>query len=141
MVNDIVTGIAVKLDEEFGDKFKIYDSKVRQGTEVPCFYIKLLTTLRTPYIGDRRRISYPFDIHLLPDEGMDDVIMAETGETMMELLKRITLLNGDIVHGRDISFQITDGVLHFFVTYSVAVNNMDRADPMQECEIEVRADG
>jgi len=42
MINNIITGISQKLDEEFnvnGDEYTIYTDGVEQGLKEPCFFI------------------------------------------------------------------------------------------------------
>lgn len=36
-------------------------------------------------------------------------------------LERIALLDGDLVNGADVHYEIVDGVLHFFITYKMVV--------------------
>lgn len=139
MVNDIITGISIKLNNIFGDSYRTYDSNIEQGLKEPCFFIKLLTAFNIPYIGKRKKRNYPFDIHFFPEDNTDNASMLDIGDILISELEYITLQNGDILRGRDMSYQIIDGVLHLFCTYSVVLNRMEKEDPMENCEIEVES--
>lgn len=131
MVTDIVNGISVKLNKTFGDDFTTYSKNTEQGLHEPCFFIQLLTVLNTPFVGKRKRKDFPFDIHYFPVNDADNEAMIEIGEKMADSMEFITLLNGDVMHGKDISFQIIDGVLHFNITYSVFQNEINTESSME----------
>ena len=44
---------------------------------------------------------------------------------LFETLEYITLLNGDLVRGTNMHYEVIDGVLHFFVTYGLYVTKKD----------------
>ena len=141
MVNDIVNGISVKLNSTFGEGYKVYDVNVEQGLKRPCFFIKLLTSINTSLMGKRKKREYPFDVHYFPNDETDNVEMMGVGDNLMEALEYITLLNGDIVRGFDMTYEIIDGVLHFNVTYKVTLNDIRREDAMDEYGIDVKVRG
>ena len=141
MVNDIVNGISVKLNSTFGDGYKVHDINVEQGLKRPCFFIKLLTSINTSLMGKRKKREYPFDVHYFPNDETDNVEMMAMGDNLMEALEYITLLNGDIVRGFDMTYEIIDGVLHFNVTYKVILNDIRRDDAMDEYGIDVKVRG
>lgn len=131
MVTDIVNGISVKLNKTFGDDFTIYAKNTEQGLKEPCFFIKLLTVLNTPFIGKRKRRDFPFDIHFFPVDDTDNEAIMAIGEKMADSMEFITLLNGDVMRGKDITFEIIDGVLHFNITYSVFQNEVSVESSME----------
>lgn len=141
MVNDIINGISTKLNSTFGEGYKIYDVNVEQGLKKPCFFIKLLTAITTPYMGKRKKREYPFDVHYFPNDETDNVEMMAMGDNLMEALEYITLLNGDTVRGHDMTYEIIDGVLHFNITYKVTLNDISKEDAMDEYGIDVKARG
>lgn len=137
MVNDIVTGITVQLNKKFGDSKKIYTSNVEQGLEQPCFFVKLLTAINTPLIGKRKKRDYPFDIHYFPSDETDNEEMMAVGDCLMEVLEYIVMLDGDMLRGKDLEYEIRDGVLHFSVTYSCILNDITKGETMKEYDLEV----
>lgn len=141
MVNDIINGISIKLNSTFGDGYKNYDVNVEQGLQKPCFFIKLLTVITTPYMGKRKKREYTFDVHYFPKDETDNVEMMSVGDVLMDSLEYITLLNGDIVRGHDMTYEIIDGVLHFNITYKVTLNDISKEDAMDEYGIDVNVRG
>jgi hypothetical protein len=132
VVNDIVNGISVQLNTVFGDGYGIHTENVKQGLIEPCFFIKLLTTISTPFMGKRKKREYPFDIHYLPENDADNDGMYSVGDKLMESMEYITLLDGNILRGKDMTYEIIDGVLHFKVTYAVVLNDISREGAMDE---------
>ncbi len=137
MVNDITNGISIKLNSIHGDGHKIYDSNIRQELEPPCFFIKLIKVINTPFLGSRKKREYLFDVHYFLANDADTEYMNAVGDTLMEGLEYITLTNGDILRGKDMSYEVIDGVLHFNITYQVVLINMEKDDPMDQYGLEV----
>jgi len=42
-----------------------------------------------------------------------------------DALEYITLINGDLVHGTEMHYEVIDGVLHFFVNYNLFVKKAE----------------
>ena len=42
MINEIIDGISVAINTEFGDDYEIYTESIEQGLEEPCFSILCL---------------------------------------------------------------------------------------------------
>ena len=137
MVNDIINGISIKLNSVYGDSHKAHTSNVKQGLETPCFFIKCLTVINTPFMGKRKMREYNFDIHYFPKDETDNEEMLAVGEKLIETLEYITLLNGDIIRGTNLDYEIIDGVLHFRVTYKVMLINTGRDDAMDNYGLKV----
>ena len=51
MLNNVIAGIAIALNEEFGDDYEIYTEEIKQDLKEPCFFITLLI--------HPRQISHP----------------------------------------------------------------------------------
>ena len=51
MLNEIVQGIARRLNAAFGDDYEIYQNKVEQGLQEPCFFIAVLQPEAKPLLG------------------------------------------------------------------------------------------
>ncbi len=118
MINEIITGISLKLNEHFGDGYRIYKNDVKQGLKEPCFFIAVLAPSRTDRLGERWRMDIPFDVQYIPKAEGDNAELYEAGSTLMDILSIITLPDGSSYRGRDISCEIVDSVLHVFVTYT-----------------------
>ncbi len=120
MVNKIIAGISIKLNQVFGEDYEIYTSEIKQGLKEPCFFIKCLDVNQNQVIGSRYFRSQPFDIHYFPKTEEDSELL-ETVEKLFDTLEYITLEDGDLLHGSKMNGEVADDVLHFFVNYDLHV--------------------
>ena len=127
----ILDGISRKLDENF-DGVNIYgDESVEQGLDVPAFFVAVLPPSRSPELGPFHRTKYPFDIHYFPAAKGSNAELLGVAEQLWDVLDVITV-EGRPVRGTGMSYELADGVLHFFVSYSVAGRKAVPADPEME---------
>lgn len=131
MLNDIITGIAKALGTTFGPDYRVYKNDVKQGLTEPCFFIATLKPDQKPLLGDRAIWHNPFDIHFFPKEPGTNEELYNVAEQLMFGLRYITLPNGDLLRGLSISYEVVDGVLHFFVTYNMIVNILKELPVME----------
>jgi len=115
MILSIIDGISLRLDEYFGDDYKIYLEAVEQGVRTPCFFVKHEETMRKKLIGERYLARYKFDINYFPKNDKHE--MLSHAELLEDCLGLIELPDGDLVRGRGMRFSIKDGILHFYVEY------------------------
>jgi len=132
MVNDLIDGISIKLNQVFGDGKRIYSESVKQGLQEPCFFIAVLNPLQTQVIGNRYFRQQPFDIHYFPAVQDNNNELQEMASDLFIALEYITLANGDLVRGKEMRYEVVDGVLHFFVDYNMYVRKIEvPADDME----------
>lgn len=134
MGNDIVAGVSNGISEAFPD-CEIYQNDVTQGLLEPCFFIAILQSSRTPYPNGRREHTYPLDVSYFPKEGGDNETMADVSERLMDILDVITLPDGRMVRGTNLSAQVVDNVLHCDVTYTLFTREVSDDPLMEEAEI------
>lgn len=136
MLEQIIDGISIGLDAEFGSDYKIYsDCDVTQGLIEPCFFIAVLNAVQeSPTIGTYSH-EYPFDISYFPLKTGDNVEMHNVGLRLFEILEFINLPNGDKVKGNNLSYSIVDSVLHFKVDYKVHLRSEEQHDMMESVTI------
>lgn len=139
MLDDIVNGISIKLNDTFGDDYEIYSENVEQGLNEPCFFIKPLKASNKPFLGKRKQRTYPFDIAYFPKEGNEEMMQAS--DKMLDCLEYITLVNGDVLRGSSLESEIVDGVLHVSVKYNVFLNDISRDEPMETVESKLGTKG
>ena len=48
MVNRIIDGISIRINEVFGDDYEIYSEDIEQGFKEPCFFILPLNQKKSP---------------------------------------------------------------------------------------------
>lgn len=137
MVNEIINGISVKLNQVFGDGYEIYaDNDVVQGLNEPCFFISVLQPSQTNFLGQRYFREHPFDVHYFPKTSGDNVELQAMGSELFDALEYITLLNGDSVHGTSMNYEVVDGVLHFKVNYNLFLRKEEIKDSMESISID-----
>lgn len=121
MINDIISGITNGIYEEFGSGHKIYTENIEQGLSEPCFFIVLLEAQQSRIIGNRFMLNASFDVHYFPSTKAKNKEMQEAAQRLYGVLQRITLLDGDMLNGFDLKWEMVEDVLHFFVSYKPTV--------------------
>lgn len=132
MVNKLIDGISIKLNQVFGDKKRIYDGSVEQGLKEPCFLITILNSSQTQKIGLRYFRQHSFDIHYFPSIRDDNNELQGMGSDLFDALEYVTIENGDLVRGTKMNYEVVDGVLHFFVNYNMFVTKIEVPEDSME---------
>lgn len=130
MINALIDGISIQLNKVFGDKYETHAEGVEQGLEEPCFFIKVLNPNQEQIVGQRYFKNNPFDIHYFPEKDNEECY--EVAEKLFEALEYITLLNGDLIRGTDMNYEIINEVLHFFVKFNMHVNKIKTPEDNME---------
>ena len=134
-INDILDSISIKINELFEDDYKIYTDNVKQGLEMPCFFIKMLPSNKKILIGNRYENECNLVIHSMLDEANTEKYN-DISDKLYEL-EYITLLNGDILKGYGMRTEISDDVLLFFVTYKYfTYKNKAKDDDMENLTVD-----
>ncbi len=115
--NDVIDGISIKINKLFGDEYTIYTNNVKQGLDMPCFFIKSLPSSKKKLIGNRYENTDNIVIHTILEESEDIIEKLNDISAKLYGLEYIILLNNDILRGYDMKTEISDNVLLFFVTY------------------------
>ena len=66
MINQIIDGISVAINSEFGDPYEIYTESIEQGLVEPCFSILCLNPTINQVLGKRYFRRNQFCIHYFP---------------------------------------------------------------------------
>ena len=142
MVNNLIDGISIKLNQVFGDGKKIYSETVKQGLKEPCFFIAVLNPSQSKMIGGRYFRQHPFDVHYFPanTDGKNEE-MRRVASQLLDGLEYITLTNGDLVRGTNMNYEVVDGVLHFFVQYNMYIKKIEVIDDMETLTMETDVKG
>lgn len=132
MGNALMDGISVRLNETFGDGYRVYaDRSIEQGLVKPAFFIALLHSSQQQMIGTRYRATCTFDVHYFPQTPDDHTEMNAVAAQLFDALEVIRLLDGDLLRGRQMRQETIDGVLHFFVTYTMFPRKVIIQQPME----------
>ena len=136
MVNDIFDWITIALYDKFGENYTYYVEEVEQGASRPCFVVGALNPIikRTnPVRYDR---VFPIAIHYFSDKDNASQIKRDcydVAEKLVEALEEIRSTDKEfLVRGYDISWEITENVLQFFITYRFYVYKVEYVDLMEE---------
>lgn len=140
MIQETMEAIAVKLNSIFGDEYEIYQDHVKQGLKEPCFFIAVLKPEIIPLVGQRFIEQNPFDIQYFPKKQGDNVELFTVAQKLISAMDFITLLNGDLLHGTNISYEVIDDVLHFFVNYKIPMRKNLEKSCMEALETDVRTE-
>ena len=136
MIQEIIDGVAITLESEFGKEYEIYQHDVKQGLSTPCFLIILLEPSRRRQIGRRWRQDTPLDIHYFPAQDGNNKELALVADQLFSALEFVTLQNGEQMHGYDMRTEIVDGVLHFFVQYNAFLTQSNDVQRMEELDVQ-----
>ena len=118
-INEIQKAIAKALFNSFN--YPIYIDEIKSDAQFPCFVIETLNTEQKHLLDIRYERRNDFDIMFFISD--DDYIEAQQEqinpitESLYFDLEYITLSDGSLLNGIDMSHRITDGILHFKVSY------------------------
>jgi hypothetical protein len=137
MINNIIDGISLKLNQVFGDGYEIYgDADIVQGLKEPCFFIAVLNPSYKRLLGQRFQVENPFVIQFFPKKARDNTELHNIAFELFTALELITLPNGDLLHGTSMEHEIVDGVLNFKVNYNMILNKIEVAELMEKLKYE-----
>ena len=132
-INDVIEGIATVLNKEY--KYSIYVDEIKSDAEFPCFVIETLNTDHIHVIGNGYERRHDFDIMLyIADDDYIEDHRKQINPIVEQLyfdLEYITLSDNSLLQGEDMSYRITDGILHFKVSYSYHIRKVHKEDHMQ----------
>lgn len=118
MVNDILTAVSLRLKGKFG--YPVYgDEPISQGMKRPCFFICLTGAAETPLIAGRKWLEVPLDVVYFSQSKGVYSEMRQVGQELFDALRVLPLSDGSLIRGRGCRFEISDGVLHFYITFAM----------------------
>ena len=135
MVSDVVAAVSTALHTVFGDGCRCYQDPVPQGAQTPCFFLGILEPSVKPLLGVRSRLEVPMDLQYFPEQEGSHKELTETAGKLPGALEVVELPGGP-VRGREMRWRIEDGVLHFFVTYTVFLMRQEEKIDMGEIAVE-----
>lgn len=128
VINEIVIGIATKINNIYKKKYPIYTDAQEQGVDKPCFFIKYLNGEENREIGLQDRF-YKDEANL--------VVIGYTQDGNTEFLNNmvdnlydleyIELTDGTLLRASKLHPKIEDGILHFFIDYEIFIKKDEPA--------------
>ena len=116
MIKKVVDGICLALSSKFGEDREVYTEAVKQGLKDGSFSIVCLNPTNTQFLGKRYFRTNQFCIHYFPKTNEPKSECLEVLEDLYDALEIIEV-DGDSIRGTNMTSEIDDGVLHFFVNY------------------------
>lgn len=141
-LDNIIDGICIALNSEFGDEYEIYPELVEQGLKPPCFTISNVRADITPKLPPRYYKTHLFCIYYFPEEDINKRLPSyEVKERLYNALEYITV-DGDLVRGTKMEGNMVgNDVLAFMVNYDMYVFKKDTEesiDMMGEIDTSVK---
>lgn len=135
MVNKLLNGVSNQLYDQFGADYKYYVENVEQNLTKPCFTIDCVLPLqrsRSRWLYDR---TVPIVIHYFSsDKENTKKDCYEKAELIVETLEYVPL-DGALLRGENISWQMVEDVLQVFVTYEfTTIKDLSNEDKMEVIE-------
>lgn len=140
MINAIIAAISIALNEEFGDGYENLAEENEQDLHEPCFFISCPSPGMRQILGTRYERRNMFCIQLIPEAGNKNEECRAAAERMFECLEYITV-NGDMIRGTDMGYEITGGILNFFVNYNFFVYRVKDEEKMETLSSSVNVEG
>lgn len=131
-INDIITAISIKLNQVFGDEYRIYVDDIPQGFKAPAFLILFLNLENIRQVGKRWRVNTLFNIQYFPRNGRTEASNAAL--KVQQALKEITLLNGATMLGTNGNAEIVDGNAHNFINFNFYLQEVEVKTFMESLE-------
>lgn len=131
--NIILDGITLALRAAYPNS-KISANKVEQGLRQPAFIVRLVSAGQTARRKNRWRRTPRFDIIFFPHKAREECYTV--ADELCGVLELIGLPGGDKLRGTDMSFEVEDDVLHFFVSYNHFVVAPENETKMEDFIIE-----
>lgn len=132
----IKSAIAVKLGEDFGSDLpapKLYKEKIVQGLVKPCFFIWTMDISQEKLMRNNYERTYQMNIRFHPpdDDPTPYQTLQEIGNRLTESLSVIYPTDFP-VFGKQMSFQIIENVLQFYVSYTLKLHTITPTLPVME---------
>lgn len=134
MIQEIIEAISIALNAEFGDGYTNYTEEVEQGLKTPCFFITCVNPSIRPFPSKRYLAHHLFCIQYIPSDGSSGT-KAECNNVGERLESCLEYIGGDDspIRGTEMHFEVTDGILDFFVNYDLFVRKIvDKSPEMRE---------
>lgn len=127
--NIVLDGITLAIRQAYPGS-QIESNRIEQGLTPPAFIVLLVSEEQTARVGLRWHRRPRFDISYFPKEKREECY--DVANELYGALELITLPSGDLIRGVDMSYEVTDNVLHFFVSYPHYVGAETDEEPMEE---------
>ncbi len=121
-VKDVRDAVMIKIDSFKDSDVRIYGEEIEQGFKEPCFFIDVLSSNHALQLNDRYKRDHLVDVVYFPNKNTPapNAEMLNMAETLYSNLEFIQVA-GRLLSGLDMRHEVRDGILHFFVRYTLHV--------------------
>lgn len=131
--NQITSGVARRIHEEYGDEFTIYANSVPQDFRTPSFYIRQISGGFIQQLGRRHTLEVVIMVTYYPPEHskeeQKDILTVLS--RMYPALEYIDVASG-LIRADGMEHEITEHELHMKLSYRLSVfRTYDRGAKMQ----------
>lgn len=132
LINTILEAIAVTLQAEFGDGYEVLLEEKKENMLKPCFLLQCTNSIKKPYLRKGYFRQNQFCIQFIPISGEQEQSQSyAAAERLFSCLKCLTV-DDHPVTGTNMKYEMTNGVLHFFVNYDKLVYERNDLEPAME---------
>ena len=130
MTEDIIEAVCAAIYTEFGEGYELYTEAVAQNMQTPCFFVMSINPKLERFLGNRYLRHTPIAVQYFPSDEQNARSECEAAaEKLFLILDQIPFDNG-YINGTQVSSEIADGILNFFITYDFFVNRQEAAKPV-----------
>lgn len=135
-INDIRIAIQQALDNAYPN-IEIYSENIKQGFEVPCFFVKLISSNQDKQLNNRYKQSLLFDVHYFSDKEEDlNKDCLDVADNLYKVLEYV-VVNGHKYRSLKMNHKVVDGVLHFMMKFNYNILKVIEYKKMKELEVNV----
>lgn len=128
----ILDAVTLVLHRAYPDRM-IYSDEVLQGFNDGDLIVTLISAGNKQFVGERFRRSPMFDVIYYPTGGNEDAY--GVADQLCGLLELVELPGGGLLRGTGMTFEITDGTLHFHVIYPYTVKKTADETHMEQLNL------
>lgn len=130
MIYKTIIGISQALKEEFKESCVVFNEE-EQELKSSCFLIVPIKYEQKQKLGNRYELLQSFEIRYIPLNAKEYTLeCANVMPKLFATLEYITI-DGDLTRGTNMSAQIQDGMLHFFVDFNLFVLKVEERFNME----------
>lgn len=134
MLNEMIQSIIAALTAEFGDGYGYRMEDDGQEPSGSCFFVRCLHSASDRFRRGKYFWQNSFCVQYFPATALVRRECNEAAERMLRCLERITD-SGGVFQGTRMKWEVSDGILNFFVDYDFFVyRNMDEDMPFEIME-------
>lgn len=136
MISKVIDGVCSTISQEFEDGYDIFTDSVPQNLPTPCFFARIIAPASNRFRNNRYRDTNKIEVQYIPmSETEPNLECYEVIDRLNDCLADITI-DGSIVHGSNLSGEVTDGILNYSVNYDFfTVKPTEEIDKMEDIRI------